>query len=109
MQFHLGVDRERHPNPCVALGTMNEEHSGARPQRRGDIQEPGSGDPAAGIGGVASGGYADRSVESPWIRARFGRSVVPWGHPTRDSERGCAHPRLLVEGPPSQMLDPATT
>ena len=31
---------------------MNEEHSNARPQRSGDIQEPGSGDPAAGLAGL---------------------------------------------------------
>jgi hypothetical protein len=31
---------------------MNDEHSEARPQRHGDIQEPGSGDPAAGLAGL---------------------------------------------------------
>jgi hypothetical protein len=47
---------------------MNEEHSDARPQRPGNIQEPGSGDPAAGLSGLP----ADYPQFLTEIKARIG-------------------------------------
>ena len=46
---------------------MNEEHSEARPQRSGDIQEPGSGGPAAGKAGLP----ADYPAVLAEIKARI--------------------------------------